>query len=53
MNLDEYFLEPERFDLKTALQAFALLTDFLEYDGITLFEDKHNDPDHSALSEMT
>jgi len=34
LKLDNFFLEPDEFDLKTALEAFILLTDFLEVLGV-------------------
>lgn len=53
MNLDDYLENPSGFSLLKAKQAFILLTDFLEANGITYYEDKHVDPEHCAVAEMS
>lgn len=51
-DLDKYFLNPHSFSLADAMECFCWLTDFLEYDGITYFEDKRVDPKHVMVAEL-
>ena len=52
LNMDRFLFEPAKFDLETAMTAFVYLTDFLEYDGITYFEEKKIDSEHIAIGEL-
>jgi len=52
MNLDECVEYPNRFTLDEAIKAFKLLSAFLEYDGITFFEDEHPSPVDYGLVKM-
>lgn len=52
INLDQYHLNPGRFDRTTAAEAATLLGEFLELNGVTKYEDKSVDPDHSFIAEL-
>lgn len=44
LGLDRYIFRPHDLTLNVALEAFVYLIDFLEYDGVTHFEDKKTEP---------